>query len=168
MYIKNLYFYGWLLIHIYYNMPLVKLIVNILAIHHQKIIPICSLSLTIDILICGSSCVSSSLWIAHYCPIIVVYKYLLLPCVFIASLIKSLDSYQVLILGRQTSSFWYFVSLRKVYIVWFISWNLDLLEVCYLIIDSMFYFLEWDKYLSMCVLLHLLCLMVFTSFIFCT
>jgi hypothetical protein len=95
-------------------MPLVKLIVNILAIHHRKIIPICSLSLTIDILICGSSCVSSSLWIAHYCPILLVKKSLLLPCVFIASLIKSLDSYQVLFLGRQTSSFWYFVRVRKV------------------------------------------------------
>jgi hypothetical protein len=95
-------------------MPLVKLIVNILAIHHQKIIPICSLSLTIDILICGSSCESSSLWIVHYCPILLVKKSLFLPCVFLASFIKYLYSYQVLFLGRQTSSFWYFVPLRKV------------------------------------------------------
>jgi hypothetical protein len=92
-------------------MPLVKLIVNILAIHHRKIILICSLSLTIDILICGSSGESSSLWIVHYCPILLVKKSVLLPCVFLASFIKYLDS---LFLWRQTSSFWYFVPLRKV------------------------------------------------------
>ena len=57
-----------------------------------------------------------------------------------------------------------FVPLWKVLRVWFICLNLALLGVCYLIPSYMFYLLEWDKSLSMCGFIHLLCSIVFSSF----
>ena len=95
------------------------------AIYHRKLIPIYSLSLTIDNLVCGSIYRSSSHWIDFYCLIFFPRNLCgsrCLPCLFE----NVFDSYQVYLDGRQTFSSWYFVPLWKVYRVWFICLNLAL------------------------------------------
>ena len=84
-----------------YPMPLiVELILIILEIYHRKLIPIFSLSLTIDNLVCGWIYGSSSPWIASYL-LILFPRNLCSSHVSSLSLLKnllinSLDSYQVL------------------------------------------------------------------------
>jgi hypothetical protein len=70
----------------------------------------------------------------------------------------------VFYVGRQTFSFWYFVPSWKVWRVWFICWNLALFGSCYLISYLLPYLHKWDMSLSMCVLFHSLCSLVFALF----
>ena len=142
-----------------------RFIFNIRAIYHQKSIPIHSLSFTIDILVCGSICGSSSPWIS---PLITfffpIFLWLPLFSLDFEHLFDDVfDYYQMCFSGRQTFSSRNLVPLWKVLRVWFICWNLALLGVCYLILSSLFYFLEWDKSLRICVLISSFMLNSFCS-----
>ena len=80
------------------------------------------------------------------------------------------DYYQMCFSGRQTFSSRNLVPLWKVLRVWFICWNLALLGVCYLILSSLCYLLEWDKSLSICVfissfMLNSFCLVHLLNFV---
>ena len=134
------------------------------AIYHRKLIQIFSLSLTIDNIVCGSMCGSSSSWIVFY--------YLIwfprnpcgshsLPCLYE----NVFDSNQIYLDGRQTFSFGTLCHCEKCIEFGLFVWTLLFLGVLYLIPSYMFYLLEWDKSLSMCGFIHPLCSIVFSSLV---
>ena len=130
--------------------------------YHRKLFPIYSLSLTIDILECGSICGSSSPWTTFYCLIFFPRKLCgsrCLPCLFE----NVFDSYQVYLDGRQSFSLWYLCAIVKSVEFGLFIGTLLFLGVFYLIPSYMLYLLEWDKSLSMCGFIHLLCSIVFSS-----
>jgi hypothetical protein len=121
--LPRILFRAWCLIWIFNHMPfIVKLILNIFAIHHRKIIPIWTSCLwqLVFVYMRGNSSRSSSPWNLPLIALISFQEIILTPVVlfsflriFLLDFVSSLDPHQVCVVVRQTFSFWYLCHCKK-------------------------------------------------------
>ena len=134
------------------------------VIYHRNLIPIYSLSLTIDNLVCGSICGSSSPWISFCCLILFPRNPCgsrCLPCPF-WKCFWFLSKFTLM--EDKPFHLGILCHCEKCIEFGLFVWTLLFLGVLYLIPSYIFYLLEWDKSLSMCGFMHPLCSIVFSSF----
>ena len=131
--------------------------------YHWKLFPIYSLSFTIDILECGSIYGSSSPWIL-FIALFSFQEIFVAPVVFLAFLKMFLIPIKFTLMEDKPFPLGTLCHCEKCIEFGLFVWTLLCLGVLYLIPSYILYLLEWDKSLSMCGFIHLLCSIVFSSF----